>query len=245
MINDGVLKIIKIGLEDIQEKFGIQDSLYEKYVEGEVLQNEQLMSVVASRNEIDDWKVSTPLGGPGTVLNAIVLYSLVRHYALESVLETGVSGGFYSSFILSAVHGPDGTGRANHPCVRSLELSDNMNEVGKLIPEKTKVDWELIVGMDSLKYLKEHGDSSCRAMQLYCHDSLHTMSHMMKELIEFKKCKLNEFFIFIDDQDSDNFWKKCLQMGLFKKPGYDLNYISGNESRLQGHLGGFLKYKKV
>jgi len=68
---------------------------------------------------------------------------------------------------------------------------------------------------------------------------------MLKELIEFKKCELEEFFIYIDDQNTDNFWQKALQTNAFHKPGYSFKYISGNESRLRGHLGGFLKYNKV
>ena len=70
------------------------------------------------------------------------------------------------------------------------------------------------------------------------------MSHMLKEFMHFKKCEEDSFFIFIDDQDTDNFWRKLFQSGAYKKPGYLVNYISGNESRLKGHLGGFLRYTK-
>jgi hypothetical protein len=67
---------------------------------------------------------------------------------------------------------------------------------------------------------------------------------MLKELIEFKKCDRDSFFMYFDDQDAENFWKKTLSMGGIKKQGYDVKYISGHESRLRGHLGGFLKYDK-
>jgi hypothetical protein len=128
-----------------------------------------------------------------------------------------------------------------------------MDEVGKLIPMATKmktipscdhieVDWHLITGKSSLEFFKnklQHNAS------LYSHDSLHTMAHMMKELNEFKQSTSDEFYVFIDDEKSDNFWNKCIQMGAFKKPGYAVKYISGQESRLRGHMGGFVQYKKI
>ena len=67
---------------------------------------------------------------------------------------------------------------------------------------------------------------------------------MLKELNEFKNNKSLDFFVFIDDEKTDNFWQHCLNMGAFQKPGYSVKYISGAESRLQGHLGGFLHYVK-
>jgi hypothetical protein len=235
--------LIKIALEDVSKCFKINEDLYNKYFEGEILLNQALVDLINLRNGMGDWQEETPLGGPGTVLNAVVLYCLIRHYGLEFVLETGVSGGYYSSFILAAVyHDPD---QNSIPLVRSLELSDDLDEVGKLVPDELQRDWECLTGIDSVTWLKDHGKGWSWNFQLYCHDSLHTMSHMLKELNEFKKCEEDRFFIYVDDQNSDNFWQKCLQMGAFKKPGYDVVYISGAESRLQGHLGGFLKYEKT
>ncbi len=79
---------------------------------------------------------------------------------------------------------------------------------------------------------------------LYCHDSLHTMKHMMKELLQFKKCQLDNFFIYIDDQNTDNFWQIVSSMKGFGKLGYNTEKIDGSESRLKAHLGGFIQYTK-
>jgi hypothetical protein len=132
-----------------------------------------------------------------------------------------------------------------------------MKEVGKLIPEATKnktigngdndeLDWRLITGKSSLDYFADLKSSNSKHnAQLYSHDSLHTFKHMFLELQEFKQSTSDEFYVFIDDEKSDEFWNKCLQTGAFKKNGYEFMYISGKESRLNGHLGGFLKYKKI
>jgi len=232
-------QLIQIALEDLSNCFGINENLYEKYYQKEVLESEILMSLIKTRSEIiEQWHQKTPLGGPGTVLCGVVLYSLVRHYKLQKILETGVSGGFYTSFILAALKE-----NKNDGILTSIEISENMKEIGKYIPESLKNKWNLISGTDSLSFLKNRTPQQYE-YQLYCHDSLHTMSHMMKEVLEFKKCSLNNFLIYVDDQNSDEFWKKCLQTGVFKKPNYGVKYISGAESRLNGHLGGFLKYER-
>lgn len=244
MQDNPILNIVKIGLEDIQKFFDIEKNLYKEYIENEVLKNQNLINLLQIRNDNFNWQKETPLGGAGTSLNACVLYCLIRNSNAADVIETGVSGGYYTSFMLEALQL---SVQKRQPKLTSLELSDDMTKVGKLVPKEFKEDviksgyWELIAGKSSLDYLT----SQTRNAKLFSHDSLHTMAHMMKELNEFKKCELDEFFVFIDDEKSDNFWDRCLQMNAFKKSGYKVQYISGKESRLHGHLGGFLRYGKI
>ena len=80
--------------------------------------------------------------------------------------------------------------------------------------------------------------------QFYSHDSLHTMSHMMKELLFFKKCNLDRFLIFIDDQNSENFWAKCIDSNAFNKSGYDVKFIAGGDCTIPDHLGGLILYER-
>src|SRR3990167_10827152 len=120
--------LIRIAIEDVQSCFDIKENLYEKYVEGEIKNDELLVPLIERRQNNFDWKVETPLGGPGTSLNSCVLYSLIRHFDMGDVLETGVAGGFYTTFMLAAV-------KRNYPAkLVSLELSDDKKEVGKLVP---------------------------------------------------------------------------------------------------------------
>lgn len=235
--------VIRVGLEDISEAFGIKENIYEKYIEGEIKKNSDLMSLIEKREAEFDWEKETPLGGAGTTLNGCVLYCLIRYFDMCSVIETGVSGGYYTSFMLAALNENN-----YHGQLLSLELSDNKKEVGKLVPKfklNEGVDWKLDLGKSSLEHFKEWKEKGINhAADLYSHDSLHTMSHMIKELNEFKESKSEKFFIFIDDEKSDNFWERCWAIGAFNKPGYVARGISGVESRLNGHLGGFLYYVK-
>lgn len=233
-------KLIQANLEDLAKCFGIEKDLFETFYKKEILENEILISIIEKRNGMGDWKKVTPLGGPGTVLNGVALYCLVRHYNMVNILETGVSGGFYTAFLLEGL-------RANswEPSgLISIELSESP-DVGNLLPESLReLDWwNLVTGKDSIKCLKE-SYREVKHSYLFCHDSLHTMSHMMQELMQFKRSEMSQFFVFIDDQNSDEFWRRCLQTGAFKKPGYEVTYVSGNECRVPGHLGGFIKFEK-
>ncbi|MBI2449300.1 hypothetical protein HYV49_03305 [Candidatus Pacearchaeota archaeon] len=234
-------ELCKIGIADVQLCFNIKEDLWDKYIEQELCKNESLMDLINFRQSVNfDWKVDTKLGGPATTLNACVLYCLIRYYDLFMICETGVAGGYSTVFLLEAVS-------RNGGIMRSLELSNDMNEVAKLVPEKWKDSptWHLKTGVDSVEFLRNENDDYNRIFHLYCHDSLHTFKHMFSELTEFKKCKNDRFFVFFDDQNSENFWDRCLQMKLFEKKGYNVKYISGKESRLNGHMGGIIKYDKV
>ena len=239
-----VLEIVKIGIEDICTSFDIKENLYQKYVESEILKDNLLRPLMEKRDNNMDWTKETPLGGAGTTLNGCALYCLVRHFGMTSVLETGVSGGYYTAFMLAALNKNNNEGE-----LVSLELSDNKTEVGKLVPKfklNARIDWDLKLGESSLEWFEKRRRSKVtHNSELYSHDSLHTMSHMLKELKEFKESTADRFFIFIDDEKSDNFWNRCLQTNAFKKQGYNVRYVSGQESRLNGHLGGFIKFEKV
>lgn len=245
---DNIEQLCKIALEDIQKCFEIKEDLWQ-YVEKEIKTNKDLVKLIDFRQSDFDWRDVTNLGGPGTALNAIVLYCLIRSQNMSHVIETGVSGGFYTAFMMSAL-----AKSIDYPMLISLELSDDMNEVGKLIPQGIKdltkgneaqdeLDWNLETGKSSLEFFKEKNRTHCA--DLYSHDSLHTLKHMLLELTEFKKSTRDDFYIFIDDEKSDGFWNKCISMNAFKKSGYNVKWISGAESRLQGHLGGFIQYKKI
>lgn len=243
-----MLEIIKTALEDIQAVFGINKNLFELYFVNEISKNKDLVNLINKRQNNFDWQKETKLGGAGTVLNGTVLYCLIREFDMLDVLETGVSGGLYTSFMLAALDANCWDGAAH---LVSLELSDDMTQVGKLIPENIKKkfhqpgDWNLIIGKSSLDYFKALSDGGMHhGAQLYSHDSLHTYEHMMEELRNFKESHAKKFFVFIDDEKSDDFWNRCIADKSFDKDGYSVKFISGKESRLNGHLGGFLMYEK-
>lgn len=262
---DNIEQLCKTALEDIQNCFGIKVDLWQEYVQKEIKSNEYLMNLINTRQGDFDWQKETPLGGAGTTLNAIILYCLIRHNKMRKVIETGISGGYYTTFMLFAMQ----ENEKNEYGARliSLELSDDKEKVGKLIPQhfnflKGKSDsriWCPILGETSLKYFEDSDklveqfgptskqypkQTSVHDANLYSHDSLHTMSHMMKELNHFKRAHNSHYYVFIDDEKSDNFWDKCVLMNAFKRTGYNVKYISGKESRLKGHMGGFIQYRQ-
>ena len=83
-MRSGLQDIIRVGLEDVADTFGITDDLFPQ-VASIIVKSEPLQEIIQTRNKIDDWHDSTPLGGPGTILNGFALFALehVRCSALK------------------------------------------------------------------------------------------------------------------------------------------------------------------
>jgi len=233
-----VVELASYAFEDLCLKFDLPFGiLFGRYVVGELLSKEEIVNLLILRdNNTDDNAKLFPLGGPGTFLNASLCYAFIRYFKCKKILETGVANGYYSSFLLSAAI-------ENGAELHSVELSDNGAEVAKYVPTLYKPydKWKLQIGMNSLDFLKNIKNMD---YDFYCHDSLHTFDHMSKELFEFQRCNKDQFLVYMDDQNDDNFWNKSLEKEIFQKDGYDVNYICGTDTRLRGHIGGFLKYDR-
>jgi len=208
---------------------------WDKYIKNELLTKKELVELLNYRGSFEDLWEGFPQGLPGTALNAICLYGIVRENGLKNVLETGVANGFYTSFILSAVIENGGQ-------LTSIDISDH-EHIGRYVPYKTSPNWTLVKGISSLDYLK---DKVPHKYDLCCHDSLHTRDHMHEELEVFKQCDLstNRFFVFFDDQNSQDFWEYCFNVNWQSKNGYSYQMAEGRYCSIKGHLGGFLKYTK-
>jgi hypothetical protein len=228
-------ELLMTGVEDVCVKFGMPfRECWDKYVDGEIYKKKELVDVIDYRASVEDLRVTFPEGGPGTVLNAMAIYTVCRYFNFQSAIETGVANGFYTTFLLSSIIENKGT-------MDSVEFLD-VDGIAKVVPEQYKSypGWKLYKGTDSLEFMKK----SEMNYDVCCHDSLHTMSHMSRELMNFKRSNKDKIFIFFDDQDTELFWKRSLALALFNKKGYTMKCISGNESRLHGHLGGFIQYNK-
>ena len=105
------------------------------------------------------------------------LYLLVRLTKPNQVIETGVSSGASSTYILRALKD---NGKGN---LYSIDLPpDNLpqeKKSGWIVPEDLRSSWDLRIG-DAKKMLvpllKETGE-----IDFFIHDSLHTYEHMMWE----------------------------------------------------------------
>jgi len=225
-----VNELIKMNLEDIQRIFKIEENLYEKYILPEIYSDPITEDFIVRRQT----GALVTLGGSGTLSNMCILYSLVRHYGFLKTLETGVDSGFSTYFFILAA-------QKNKGQIVSIDiLTDPRIAEYPLQRFGDCENWNLIKGVDSLEQLKKMD----RSFGLYSHDSLHKMYHMLKELDEFKKCELDRFVVFFDDQNSDNFWDFCLRNNLFKKKGYRVSFIKRTNVRFYDHMGGFILYEK-
>jgi len=125
----------------------------------------------------------------------LMLYSIVRKYKPEIVVETGVSRGASSAFILCAMR-ENGKGHLysidlpsdNAPAIKEegrnilgdgARYSVAQKPVGHLVPEYLKDRWTLILRDAKIELpalLKKTGEIS-----IFFHDSLHTYEHMLFE----------------------------------------------------------------
>ena len=170
------------------------------------------------------------VAAPGTIMNSALLYVLIRNFDLKKVFEAGTAQGFCASFLLLAAI-------KNGGHVDTVDLL-NDSEVGKSILYDYSPSLTVHRGVNSTTFLREKNNNR-QYYDLYCHDSTHTFSHMMRELCEFKKCEKDLFFVFFDDQHSDDFWNRCIKTNLFNKSGYDVMFTDSTRQ-----LGGFLCYRK-
>jgi hypothetical protein len=105
------------------------------------------------------------------------LYLVVRLIQPDHIVETGVSAGVSSTYILSALE--DNKKGELHSIDLPPENLPAGKTVGWIVPEHLRDYWSLHIG-DSKELLKpllqEIGEIDC-----FVHDSLHTYEHMMWE----------------------------------------------------------------
>lgn len=129
----------------------------------------------------------------------LLLYTIIRKYKPEIVVETGVALGASSAYILCAMQ-ENGKGHLysiDLPPYKSHTIIENAEEgihvledgqkhcindgymVGGLVPEYLKERWTLISG-DAKKELPTLLNK-VESVSIFFHDSLHTYEHMMFE----------------------------------------------------------------
>ncbi len=131
-----------------------------------------------------------------------IIFMMARKYMPDVYVETGISRGFSSYIILSALK-LNGKGR-----LISIDISDDVElckkkyKIGFVVPDDLRENWKIIKGStsDVLPELKENID-------IFMHDSLHTQDNMTFEY-RWAYDKLNKGGILIsDDIDLNSAWK--------------------------------------
>ena len=117
------------------------------------------------------------------------LYLLVRSLKPEIFVETGVSAGESSTFILQAMH-DNNFGKLHSVDLPRATVEKGLTTIipqdkssGWLIPENLKGRWELHLGKSEEILPKLF--SKLQKIDIFFHDSLHTYDHMM---FEYEAC---------------------------------------------------------
>ena len=139
---------------------------------------------------------------------SFLYYSVCRHLAPENVLETGIANGHSSFFFLQAMK-KNGKGS-----LHSVDIADN---VGKLLTEEERADWNLHI----LKSPQRRSFTSILEMvspiDMFVHDSDHTYGWQMFEYRVAHKALSHQGVLLSDDVDhSLAFFDFC--EGINKKP---------------------------
>ena len=160
-------------------------------------------------------------------LQRILLYCLVREFKPETVVETGVYYGGNSVFILNALtknkkgklisidypqNKMDNLAlKSRHPWVGNTEVYESKYDPGFIIPTELKERFQLEIG-DSLEILP----TLKTEIDLFVHDSEHTLEHVTKELDLAWKLLNRSGIAFVDDIDwSNGFYSFMVERNLF------------------------------
>jgi hypothetical protein len=156
----------------------------------------------------------------------VLIYVLIRHFKPQIVLETGIYYGGNSAFALRAlarnqrgrmisIDLPDSQvrqrGDARHSLVGDTELYDPSLRPGFMVPENLRERWEPIEG-DSLAIIPTLSAN----VDLYLHDSDHSMSFLSSELAAAWPKLTDSALILVDDIDWSNaFFAFCIARRLY------------------------------
>lgn len=101
-------------------------------------------------------------------------YAVTRLLRPQIVVETGVHDGLGSAVLLRALERNRSEGAPG-----TLVSFDVRSDVGWLVPERLRTNWELVIG-DSVAVMRDSFDPG--SVGLFIHDSLHTYEHEQAEL---------------------------------------------------------------
>jgi len=148
---------------------------------------------------------------------AKILYMLTLYIKPQIFLETGIANGTSSFFILSAIK-KNGFGK--------LISVDIKNDVGAIVPESLKDNWDLKILEGDLRNSFKNLVLSIQKIDIFLHDSDHSYSWQSFEYnIAFNKINKNGLFV-SDDIDSS-----CAFIDFYKRlNGYEmLNFVTSSK----------------
>lgn len=159
----------------------------------EIVKNEYVLLKSYLQSNYNNIDLKYPLNFKIDDTTSFFIYSFMRLYQPLRIVETGVANGHSSFLILSALI-RNGKGK-----LYSIDVS---SDVGQLVTEELKKNWELIILSKAKEKKLEEIFKKIYPIDVFIHDSNH--SYYWQELeyrLSFKYVKSNGF-IMSDDVDS-------------------------------------------
>lgn len=160
-----------------------------------------------------DFSMLNPTRGP-------LLYLICRLLRPKVIVETGVSDGFSSSFILKALE-ENNQGKLYSIDFPNQPGHENRNQSGWLIPLDLRPRWELIIG-DSKQKLPDLIER-LKTIDIFSHDSDHSYNHVLFELNTVWPVIAQKGIVLVDDiHMSKAYHDFCLEKGAKDRMIYKL-----------------------
>lgn len=154
----------------------------------------------------------SPYGSIG-LLACRHIYSIIRELQPDLIIETGIGRGVTTTFILAALN-KNGKGK--------LISIDTGSDVGQLVPEELKMNWEQKIGKTSIILPLLDFPS----IDIFLHDSLHTYENMLFEFRwAFPKLKEGGLLLSHDIGTNNSFYDFA------KEVKREIKYILTSKSR--------------
>ena len=175
------LENLKVYFDDISKNVVLHEHLNKKFE----VYNKYIAQADLQFTKLAKENPAGRLNRPSQGSAGFFLYMLVRSRKPEFFVETGVSAGESSSYVLQALR-DNNFGKLYSIDVPSVYVPKGMTTVlpegetsGWAVPEQLKDRWELNLGKSEqllLKILKK-----LKKIDIFFHDSMHTYKHMMFE----------------------------------------------------------------
>ncbi len=157
----------------------------------------------------------------------LIQYALARALAPNLIVETGVSSGISSTYLLLACH-LNGKGHVYSIDINNGEFLAPGNHIGWIVPEHLKSRWTLLLGDSRL--VLPHILSQLGQVDIFIHDSSHTYEDMKFEFETSYPHIRPGGLLLSDDADFNAAFSECARkfqpsssriirnLGIMKKP---------------------------
>ena len=174
-----------------------------------IYSSEDLLDIATIGTDVDK-KLLENLGSDCGSFKSIqgkdgILYMLIRKYQPDICIETGISSGFSTYYILSALERNGKGNLISIDIIDEVAICQKKFLAGWLVPENLKNRWKKVI---------ESSDTALHSVpgkiDFFVHDSLHSANYMLNEYSWALRHLNKNGVLASDDIDWNNAWKKFL-----------------------------------